>query len=45
MLVAAYLVRKGKSPEKAEAFIKTKRPSIHLEGVQRAALQNFAHKK
>ena len=44
-LVAAYFINKGKSPEEAEALIKLKRPSIHLEGVQRDALQNFYHKK
>lgn len=43
-LVAAYLVRKGKSPEEAEAFIKVKRPSIHLEAVQREALKIFSKK-
>lgn len=41
-LVAAYLVRKGKCPEEAEAFIKSKRPSIHLEKVQRKALEDFS---
>lgn len=44
-LVAGYLVRNGKSPEEAEAFVKSKRPSIHLEDGQRAALQNFSRKK
>jgi len=43
-LVAAYLIKKGKTPKEAEAFIKTKRPSIHLEEVQREALQNFSKK-
>lgn len=41
-LVAAYLVKNGKNPQEAEAFIKTKRPSIHLEEVQRKALQDFS---
>jgi len=41
-LVAAYLVEKGKSPEEAEVFIKTKRPTIHLEEVQRQALREFS---
>lgn len=44
-LVAAYLIKKGKSPEEAEAFIKSKRPTIHLEEVQRQALRDFSHKK
>lgn len=44
-LVAAYLVYKGKNPTEAEAFIKSKRPSIHLEDAQRAALKNFANQK
>lgn len=43
-LVAAYLISKGKSPEEAEAFIKARRPSIHLEEVQRIAIQNFSRK-
>lgn len=43
-LVAAYLVRKGKSPEEAEAFIKSKRPSMHLEDTQRQALEEFSKK-
>jgi len=40
-LVAAYLVKKGKSPAEAESFIKSKRPTIHLEDVQRQVLDNF----
>lgn len=43
-LVAAYLVSKGKSPGEAEAFVKSKRPSIHLEEQQRQALRNFSKK-
>lgn len=43
-LVAAYLISKGKSPEEAEAFIKSKRPTIHLEDVQRQALKEFSKK-
>ncbi|MBI2591356.1 MAG: dual specificity protein phosphatase family protein [Candidatus Brennerbacteria bacterium] len=43
-LVAAYLVKKGKNPEEAEAFIKLKRPSMHLEEAQREALRNFSVK-
>lgn len=41
-LVAAYLVKKGKSPEEAAAFIKSKRPSMHLEDAQKQALTEFA---
>lgn len=43
-LVAAYLISEGKSPVEAEAFIKAQRPSIHLEEVQRLAIQNFSLK-
>ena len=41
-LVAAYLVRGGMTSEAAEKFIKSKRPSIHLERVQRAALKKIS---
>ncbi len=41
-LVAAYLIKNGKTAEEAIALIKLKRPSIHLEKVQRSALQNFS---
>ncbi|MBI4159991.1 dual specificity protein phosphatase family protein [Candidatus Wolfebacteria bacterium] len=44
-LVAAYLVKKGKSPEEAETLIKARRPSMHLEGVQREAIKNFNNQK
>jgi len=44
-LVAAYLVKNGKSPEEAEALIKAKRPSMHLEEVQREAIRNFSNQK
>ena len=37
-LVAAYLIKKGKSIEEAVDFIKSKRPSIHLENIQKQAL-------
>lgn len=40
-LVASYIIHKGKGPEEAEAFIKSKRPTMHLEEVQREALQDF----
>ena len=41
-LVAAYLIKKDKRPAEAEAFIKSRRPTIHLEDVQRQALDNFS---
>lgn len=42
-LVAAYLMKAmGKGPEEAEAFIKTKRLSIHLEDVQREVLKQWS---
>jgi len=41
-LVAAYLIKHGKSPAEAEAFIKSKRPTMHLEDVQRQALEDFS---
>lgn len=41
-LVSAYLIRKGKSPEEAEAFIRSKRPTVHLEETQREALRDFS---
>lgn len=40
-LVAAYFIHKGKTPEEAEAFIKSKRPTIHLQDAQRLALRDF----
>jgi len=40
-LVAAYLIRKAKNAEEAEAFLKSKRPSMHLDDIQREALQEF----
>lgn len=43
-LIAAYLITKGKSPAEAEAFIKSKRSSMHLEEVQRQALEDFSKK-
>lgn len=43
-LVAAYLVKNGKTPEEAEALVKAKRPSVHLEEVQREAIQAFSKK-
>ena len=38
-LVAAYFIRKGKNAEEAEALLKSRRPSMHLEEVQRRALR------
>ncbi|MBI3589035.1 MAG: dual specificity protein phosphatase family protein [Candidatus Liptonbacteria bacterium] len=40
-LVAAYLIKKGRSSAEAEKFIKSKRPTMHLEDVQRQALDDF----
>jgi hypothetical protein len=45
-LVAGYLIKeKGMSVDEAIGYIKTKRPVIHLEDVQIAALQELASKK
>ena len=41
-LVAAYLIQNGKTVEEAVDFIKTKRPSIHLEKNQIDALKVFS---
>jgi len=41
-MVAAYLIKKGKGVEEAIRFIKTKRPSMHLESVQEDSLRDFA---
>lgn len=41
-MVAAYLIKKGKGVEEAIDFIKTKRPSIHLEKVQKELLEKFS---
>lgn len=43
-LVAAYLIKKGKTSKEAEAFIKLKRPTMHLEKAQRQALEDFSKK-
>lgn len=40
-LVAAYLIRQGKTPAEAIDYIASKRPTIHLEEVQRSALETF----
>lgn len=44
-LVAAYLVRaKAMEPGKAETFLKTRRPSVHLNQSQQEALKLFSEK-
>lgn len=41
-LVAAYFIKsRGMSPQEAEDFIKSKRPSMHLRDNQREALKEF----
>lgn len=40
-LAAAYLIKQGKTADEAIELIKSKRPSIHLEDIQIAALKNF----
>jgi hypothetical protein len=40
-MVAAYLIKQGKSVEEAIKFISKKRPSIHLEEVQVNALKEY----
>lgn len=40
-LVAAYLIKQGKSPDEAIEFIRVKRPSIHLEDNQKQALAEY----
>lgn len=41
-LVAAYLIKQGKSPDEAMVFIKAKRTSIHLRDSQKKALVKFS---
>lgn len=41
-MVAAYLIKQGKSVAESIEFIKTKRPTIHLEDVQEGALVEFS---
>lgn len=41
-LVAAYFVKTGKTVEEAIEFIKSKRPSIHIEDVQKEAIKEFS---
>jgi len=44
-LVAAYLIRRGMGLDDALAFIKRRRPSIHLERAQKQALAKFLRKE
>ncbi len=41
LLVAAYLVSKGKTPKEAFSFIKSQRPVAHLNELQMKALEDF----
>lgn len=41
-VVAAYLIKQGKGVDEATEFIGSKRPTIHLEGVQKASLVEFS---
>ena len=43
-MVAAYLIKKGKLVDEAISLIASKRPSMHLEDVQKAALVEFSKK-
>jgi hypothetical protein len=43
-LVAAYLIKKGKSVDEAIATIKAKRPFIHIENGQRDSLEEFSRR-
>lgn len=40
-LVAAYLIKKGKSAEEAVQFLKAKRSAVHMQDVQKKALEAF----
>lgn len=44
-IVAAYFIKNGKKVDEAIDFIKTKRPSIHLEEAQKEALGEFSKNK
>lgn len=44
-MVSAYLIKQGKGMNEAIDFIKTKRPSVHLEEVQEDALREFSKNK
>jgi len=41
-LVASYLTTKGKSATDAIEFVKQKRPTMHLNNIQKKAVENFA---
>jgi len=41
-LIAAYLIKKGKGVDEAIEFIKSKRPAIHLEEMQKQALVEWS---
>lgn len=41
-MVAAYLVKKGETVDEVINFIKDKRPTIHLEQIQKNALEEFS---
>lgn len=43
-MVAAYLIKQGKTPDQALEIIKSKRPAIHLEDIQIKALRDWADK-
>lgn len=40
-LVAAYLMKLGKTVEEAEQFLKTKRVGVHLQDAQKESLRTF----
>lgn len=44
-LVAAYLIKQGKTADEAIELIKLERPSIHLEDVQIEVLKEFSNRK
>lgn len=43
-VVAAYFIKQSKSPDEAIEFIKAKRPSMHMEDVQKEALVEFSRR-
>lgn len=45
LLVAAYLVSQGKTPDEALAVIQSARPAIHLNDLQKQALMDFAKRQ
>jgi protein-tyrosine phosphatase len=44
LLVAAYLVGAGKTPEEALSIIKSARPATHLNDFQMKSLTNFSNR-